>query len=60
MDKSDIKSLAKDIENLIDVVKKMRRETRSRELKSVLKYVYNRLDSADTELYVYMDSDEDE
>jgi BMFP domain-containing protein YqiC len=60
MNKSNIKSLADNIENLMNTVKEMRKETKSAELRSVLKYVYNRLDLADTELYVYLDGDEDE
>lgn len=60
MDKSNIKSLADNIESLMNKVKEMRKETKSSELRSVLKYVYNRLDLADTELYVYLDGDEDE
>lgn len=60
MDKSDIKSIATNIETLMNVVKAMRKETKSAELRSVLKYVYNRLDLADTELYVYLDGDEGE
>lgn len=60
MDKSNIKSLADNIESLMDKVKEMRKETKSAELRSVLKYVYNRLDLADTELYVYLDGDESE
>lgn len=55
MDKSNIKSLADNIESLMDKVKEMRKETKSAELRSVLKYVYNHLDLADTELYVYLD-----
>lgn len=60
MNKSNIKSLADDIESLMNMAKEMRKETKSAELRSVLKYVYNRLDLADTELYVYLDGDEDE
>lgn len=60
MRESDIKSLANNIESLMNTVKAMRKETKSPELRSVLKYVYNRLDLADTELYVYLEGDEDE